>query len=193
MERRNAILDAAESLLSEQGYKASTLKAIGERAGIPTASVYHYFSDRHQVDAEILRRHMGELDAIIGDALDNAGTGTLGDHTGAVIDLILDYFRRYPACTELWFAGRHETLDDVVRAFDDAQAERLRHFLIERGLICADTPLLALQLTFEVGEQLFDIAFRRSPGGDDAAMAEARRFITAYLETYAPTEPDRSG
>ncbi|WP_225839474.1 helix-turn-helix domain-containing protein [Streptomyces sp. NK08204] len=36
-ERRGAILDAAEALLREQGYEAATLKAIGERAGIPTA------------------------------------------------------------------------------------------------------------------------------------------------------------
>jgi hypothetical protein len=50
--RAQAILEAAEALLGEQGYEAATLKAIGEQAGIPTASVYHYFSDRHRVDAE---------------------------------------------------------------------------------------------------------------------------------------------
>ncbi|KOG91865.1 TetR family transcriptional regulator, partial [Streptomyces varsoviensis] len=39
MERRRAIVDAAEALLGERGYEAATLKAIGERAGIPIASV----------------------------------------------------------------------------------------------------------------------------------------------------------
>lgn len=54
-ERVEAIPDAAEQILGEQGYETATLKAIGERAGIPTASVYHYFSDRYQVGSEIIQ------------------------------------------------------------------------------------------------------------------------------------------
>ncbi|MUL64472.1 hypothetical protein BOO86_08365 [Mycobacterium sp. CBMA 234] len=55
IERTQAILDSAETLLAEQGYAAATIKAIGEHAGIPTASLYHYFADRSQVDAELSR------------------------------------------------------------------------------------------------------------------------------------------
>jgi len=58
VERVHAILDAAETLLAEQGCAAATLKAIGEQAGIPTASLYHYFADRSQVDAELVRRQV---------------------------------------------------------------------------------------------------------------------------------------
>ncbi|MEU4929329.1 helix-turn-helix domain-containing protein [Streptomyces yokosukanensis] len=46
MERRRLILETAEALLGEQGYESATLRAIGERSGIPAASVHHYFSDR---------------------------------------------------------------------------------------------------------------------------------------------------
>lgn len=184
-ERRRAILDAAAALLGEQGYEAATLKAIGERAGIPTASMYHYFPDRHQVDADLLKQHMGELDTLIGAALDSPTARTLPEAVDVMIDLHLDYFRRHPSCTELWFAGRHRTLDELVHAFDEAQAERLWRHLVERGFVLADTPVLPLLLAFEVGSRLFDVAFRRSPAGDDATIAEARRLVTAYLETYA--------
>ncbi|MEU6878476.1 TetR/AcrR family transcriptional regulator [Streptomyces sp. NPDC046712] len=192
-ERRRAILDAAAALLGEQGYEAATLKAVGERAGIPTASMYHYFPDRHQVDAELLKQHMSELDTLIGAALDNPRAQTLPEAVDVMIDLHLDYFRRHPSCTELWFAGRHETLDELVRAFDEAQAERLWRHLVERGFVPADTPVLPLLLAFEVGSRLFDVAFRRSPAGDDATIAEARRLVTAYLATYASEEPGRRG
>ncbi|MFF8374254.1 TetR/AcrR family transcriptional regulator [Streptomyces lydicus] len=184
-ERRQAILDAAEALLGEQGYEAATLKAIGERAGIPTASMYHYFPDRHKVDAELLGRHVSELEALISAALDSPGAQTLRETVDAVIDLHLDYFRGHPSCTELWFAGRHATLDELVRAFEEAQAERLWRYLVDRDLVAADTPVLALLLAFEVANRLFDVAFRRAPNGDDATIDEARRFITAYLATYA--------
>ncbi|MFE9741304.1 TetR/AcrR family transcriptional regulator [Streptomyces sp. NPDC006477] len=185
LERRKAILDAAEALLAEQGYEAATLKATGERAGIPIASMYHYFADRYQVDAELLQRHLSELDRLIGATLAKPAAQTLREAVDVMIDLLLEYLRRHRSCAELWFAGRHAALDEMVRAFDEVQAERLWHHLVEQRLVPADTPLLALLLAFEVGTRLFDIAFRRSPGGDDATIDEARRLVTAYLETYA--------
>ncbi|MGW5303197.1 TetR/AcrR family transcriptional regulator [Streptomyces griseoluteus] len=188
VERRRAILDAAEALLAEQGYEAATLKAIGERAGIPTASMYHYFPDRHQVDAELLQHHVQQLDAIVNGVLEAPEPCTLQGVADALIDAVLTYFRGHRSCTELWFAGRNETLDALVRGFDEAQAERLRLLLVERNLVAADTPRHVAQIAFEVANRLFDIAFRRSPDGDDVTIDEGRRMLTAYFRTYAPAE-----
>ncbi|MGW3521830.1 TetR/AcrR family transcriptional regulator [Streptomyces hydrogenans] len=186
VERRKAILDAAEALLAEQGYEAATLKAVGERAGIPVASMYHYFSDRHEVDAELLQRHMAALDAALAASLERPGADTLAEAVDSVIDPFLAYFRAHPSCAELWFNGRTKALDESVRAFDEEQADRLWRVLTERGRIRPDTPALVLRIAFETGAGLFDIAFRRSPDGDDETMTEARRLVTAYLATYAP-------
>ncbi|MGW4223528.1 TetR/AcrR family transcriptional regulator [Streptomyces bauhiniae] len=186
VERRRAILDAAEALLAEQGYEAATLKAIGERAGIPTASMYHYFPDRHQVDAELLQHHVQQLDNILNGVLEDPEPGTLEGIGDALIDAVLAYFRDHRSCTELWFAGRNETLDALVRGFDEAQAERLWFLLVERNLIAADTPRHVTQIAFEVANRFFDIAFRRSPDGDDVTINEGRRMLTAYFRTYAP-------
>ncbi|MFG3044889.1 TetR/AcrR family transcriptional regulator [Streptomyces sp. NPDC048202] len=188
MERRRAILDAAEALLSEKGYEAATLKAIGERAGIPTASMYHYFPDRYQVDAELLQHHMRGLDAVIDAMLRDSGAGTVREVADALIDAVLGYFRRHRSCTELWFAGRSEALEALVRAFDEAQAERLWLLLVERKLIAADTSRFVPRMAFEAANRLFDVAFQRSPDGDDATIDEARRMLTAYFLTYAPEE-----
>lgn len=185
MERRKAILDAAEALLAEKGYEAATLKATSDRAGIPIASIYHYFADRHQVDAELLQRQLSELDKLIDATLADPRVQTLRETIDVVVDLLLDYLRGHPSCVELWFAGRHTTLDEMVRAFDEAQAGRLWHHLVEQRFVAADTPLLALLLAFEAGTRLLDIGFRRSPAGDEATIDEARRLVTAYLETYA--------
>jgi AcrR family transcriptional regulator len=186
VERVKAILDAAEELLCEQGYQAASLKAIGERAGIPTASVYHYFADRNQVDVELLKRHLRALDEQITSGLDDLEPRTLRDGVNAIIDPMLGYFRQHPGCAALWFAGRHEELVELVQAFDNATAERLWNLLVERELLRSDTPLDVLRLAFEAGSRIFDVAFRRSPSGDEATMSEARRLVTAYLETYAP-------
>lgn len=191
VERRRALIEAAEGLLAEQGYEAATLKAVGDRAGIPVASVYHYFADRYQVEAELMQRYVDELDGIIDSALVNRDPQTLRDVSDAVIDPLLEYFRLHPSCTELWFRGRSETVIDTVRAFDEVQAERVWRLLVERGLVPADLPLLVVQLTFEVGNRLFDVAFRNSPNGDDITINEARRIVTAYLASYATDAPQR--
>ncbi|MBB4158136.1 TetR/AcrR family transcriptional regulator [Streptomyces cinereoruber] len=185
MERRRAILDAAEALLREQGYEAATLKAVGERAGIPVASMYHYFPDRHQVDAELLRRHLRAIEELVTAALEGSPLSTLREAADAVIDPLRDYFREHPSCVELWFSGRSEALAVLVREFDAVQADRFWRLLVERGLVSGDTPRLALQLAFEVGNRLFDVAFRQSPAGDDATIDEVRRMVIAYLKTYA--------
>ncbi|MEV8045282.1 TetR/AcrR family transcriptional regulator [Streptomyces griseoluteus] len=188
VERRRAILDAAEALLAEQGYEAATLKAIGERAGIPTASMYHYFPDRYQVDAELLQHHLQQLDAIVNGVLEASEPCTIEGVADALIDAVLAYFRGHRSCTELWFAGRNETLDALVRGYDEAQADRLWLLLTERNLIAADTPRHVAQIAFEIAGRFFDIAFRRSPDGDDVTIDEGRRMLTAYFRTYAPPE-----
>ena len=118
--------------------------------------------------------------------LKNPKLRTLRDAIDAMIDPLLAYFREHPSFVQLWFAGRSSTLIEMAHVFDESQAEQLWRFLIERHLIRADTPRLVVELAFEVGDRLFDVAFRRSPTGDDTAIDEARPLITAYLETYAP-------
>jgi AcrR family transcriptional regulator len=186
IERVQAILDAAESLLAEQGYAAATLKAVGERAGIPTASLYHYFADRRQVDAQLVRRHLDTLDEELAGALNDTTVRTLVDSVDTTISLLLNYFRDHPSFVQLWFAGRSASLSELAHEFDQSWAEQLWRFLVDRKLIRTNTPQFTVELAFEAGDRLFDIAFQRSLGGDDAVIAEARRLITAYLQTYAP-------
>ncbi|MER5781637.1 TetR/AcrR family transcriptional regulator [Streptomyces mobaraensis] len=187
-ERVKAILDAAEEILATDGYDAATLKAAGERAGIPTASVYHYFSDRHQVDAELMRRHADALWVRVTEAFEGDDPpATLDGAVDTVVDAMLAYFREHPSCVELWFARRSDALEELVRTFDEAMAEQLWRFALDRGLLRPDTPPMVLRLAFETSNRLFDVAFRVAPvSGDDAVLTELGRMLTSYLRTYAP-------
>lgn len=187
-----AILDSAETLLAEQGYAAATLKAIGEHAGIPTASLYHYFADRGQVDTELVNRHAAAIDEQFAAGLDDPKVKTLAGSIDAVITRIAGYFRANPSFVQLWFVGRSSTLTDIAGTVHTSWAARLRQFLVERKLIRANTPLLAVELAFEAGDRLFDVAFQRSPTGDDATLDEAKRMLTAYLQSYAPKPTQRA-
>jgi hypothetical protein len=56
--------------------------------------------------------------------------------------------------------------------FDESQAKRFWRFLIKQNLVGADTPQLVVQLAFDVGNRLFDVAFERSPEAYDATITK---------------------
>lgn len=186
-ERVQALLDAGDTILGESGYEAATLKAIGERAGIPLASIYHYFADRTQVDLAILQRHIHALDAILQAAIAESPMATLRDAVDVAIDPMLAYFRAHPSGRALWFTEQRDaSLTVLVRELDETGAELIWQTALDHGLLRDDTPVQVMKVVFEAGSRLFDMAFRLAPDGDDDVIEEARKMAIAYLELYAP-------
>jgi len=72
---RSAILDAARELFADLGFERTTMRAVGVRAGVDPALIYHYFGDKDgllsaalEMPAELLAAFAG----LAGDA-DRAG------------------------------------------------------------------------------------------------------------------------
>jgi AcrR family transcriptional regulator len=53
---RSALLDAAESLLLEEGYASVTSRRVGERAGANSALIHYYFESMDGLFVELFRR-----------------------------------------------------------------------------------------------------------------------------------------
>ena len=51
---RAQILDAALALFSHQGYRATSMREIADRAGVSTGSVYHQFKDKEAIFLTLL-------------------------------------------------------------------------------------------------------------------------------------------
>jgi AcrR family transcriptional regulator len=51
---RSALLEAALALFSRQGYRATSVRDIAERAGTSTGSVYHHFRDKEAIFQTLL-------------------------------------------------------------------------------------------------------------------------------------------
>jgi len=69
---RARILQAAEEVFAEQGYRGATTAAIAERAGLPKANVHYYFGTKEAlyraVLDDILALWLGELDRLTEDS-----------------------------------------------------------------------------------------------------------------------------
>jgi len=48
------VLDAALDLFSHQGYRATTMREIADKAGVSTGNVYHHFEDKEQIFRTLL-------------------------------------------------------------------------------------------------------------------------------------------
>jgi len=59
---RRKILDAAREMFVRQGYEATTMRAIADRAGVSLGSSYHYFPSKEHLVLEFYR-HTHELHA----------------------------------------------------------------------------------------------------------------------------------
>jgi AcrR family transcriptional regulator len=92
---REAVLDAAERLMAEQGYDAASVAALVEEAGIPASSVYHYFGSKEGVLLAVMERGAERFFAELPD-LDRR-LGSQRAHLRALIDQVATTLARHPA------------------------------------------------------------------------------------------------
>ncbi|MCU0255834.1 MAG: TetR/AcrR family transcriptional regulator, partial [Vicinamibacterales bacterium] len=59
---RAHILEAALALFSHQGYRATSIREIAERAGVSTGNVYHHFQDKDAIFNELLDQYWSAIE-----------------------------------------------------------------------------------------------------------------------------------
>jgi AcrR family transcriptional regulator len=59
---RTQILDAALALFSHQGYRATSMREIAERAGVSTGNVYHHFKEKEAIFLALLDIYWQAID-----------------------------------------------------------------------------------------------------------------------------------
>src|SRR5438105_3100857 len=77
-----------------------------------------------------------------------------------------------------------------VQARSQARVERILDaataIVARAGLIRPETEPVAAELAVELGDRVFECAYRRDPGVEGAIFTEGKRAITAYLSQHAP-------
>jgi AcrR family transcriptional regulator len=76
-ETRARILNAALSSFREQGFEATTMRDIAEKAGVATGAAYYYFPSKDAIVMDFYRRSCAEMQPKIEAAMKNA-TGLEG-------------------------------------------------------------------------------------------------------------------
>ncbi|WP_415977208.1 TetR/AcrR family transcriptional regulator [Rhodococcus sp. 077-4] len=66
-ERRQALVDIAAELFAERGFRSTTVREIGEAAGVLSGSLYHHFDSKETIIEEILSSYLDNLMATYKD------------------------------------------------------------------------------------------------------------------------------
>jgi AcrR family transcriptional regulator len=90
---RAAIVDAALELFRSNGYEATTMRAIAQRAGVSTGNAYYYFSSKEELIQEFYARshadHLAASRAVLDRERDF--TARLGGTLRALVDVQAPY------------------------------------------------------------------------------------------------------
>ena len=68
---REHILDIAEQLFTEYGYKSASIRAIASECGVTNAAIYYHFPNKEALFAEVMQRHAENLRARMVQAGEN--------------------------------------------------------------------------------------------------------------------------
>lgn len=167
--QRDALLDAARSLLSEGGASALTFPALAERTGLARSSVYEYFRSRASVVEELCAVDFPIWAAEVEDAVTAAGTAQ---------EKIEAYVRQQ---LTLAADGRHRAVV-AISASELSAGARGRIRAAHGGLIAAMVEVLR-----ELGHEEPQLVAMLLQGVVDAAVrcAELDSVVTADPERVA--------
>jgi len=103
---REAILDAAEQLFAEGGYDATSLQAIGERAGVSRGTPGYFFGSKEALYGAVLERIFAAELALVAGAQAAATTGNEPDTDPAgmlttIVGSYLDFLAARPSFVRL--------------------------------------------------------------------------------------------
>lgn len=179
---RQKLYEAAVTLIAEQGFSATTVDEIAERAGVAKGTVYYNFASKTVLFEELLRHGVGLLTASLRTAEQETAArgGSRVDALDAMIRAGLVFIDRYPAFTqlyvaELWRTNRawQDTLL-VVRREAVAVVEEVLREAVETGELSpeVDIPLTAPALVGMVLVAALDWqSFQRGRSIDDVHAA----------------------
>ena len=177
--RRLALIEAAASLLLEQGLASLSHRAVAARAGLPLASTTYYFDSADDLCDQALR-HLAEGWATRAGAVVDALPATLdrAQASQAIVAIIggdapseqmLLVYERYLD------AGRHHRLRPVVATWNN-RLKGLVHTVLVRTSLPADDDTAALVLAVADGAAVTALAEGVPPR--DAVVAALHRILS---------------
>jgi AcrR family transcriptional regulator len=185
------ILEAADAILSAEGFEALAVRRIAQVAGVPVGSIYQFFPDKAAVVDALAGTYIEQFDAAIEHLVARSDAERWTDPVGTLVDAFADLYRANPGYVALW-SGRHLSpeLARADEANNAAIADGVRRILIRQvPLPDGEALVLESRVAVAVADALLQFAFREGAAGDEAVLDELKALLRLYLAQIAAHVP----
>lgn len=91
-DRRRHVLEAALSLMAEQGYAGASLRKLADKVGMRQPSLYHYFRNKEQLVEQLIETFSADMFVLGPRMLPEK----LEDVPGIIVDMIIELYEHTP-------------------------------------------------------------------------------------------------
>jgi AcrR family transcriptional regulator len=178
------ILQAADEILSAEGFEALTVRRIAQAAGVPVGSIYQFFPDKAAVVDALAGTYIGQFDAQIEELVARSAAARWSDPVGTLVDAFAALYRANPGYVALW-SGRHLSpeLARADEANNAAIADGVRRILVRQVPVRDGEALVReSRIAVAVADALLQYAFRLQATGDEAVLEELKALLRLYLQ-----------
>ncbi len=183
--KMDSILDATAALLQQHGVEAVTILAIAAEAGVPPATVYHYFENRTAVFAALARRIMAAVDADLLNILAERLVMPEPDMR-AILQGLFDAYAQAPGYVAVLTAMRAEpALQALVRESNQRSATFIAALLQQRGTLPPERAARIAWIISESCETVLEEALTSTPENAAALLDEQSYIIDVLFHHYA--------
>jgi AcrR family transcriptional regulator len=183
--RVDALLDAAAAVVDEIGYDRLTTAMVAEKAGSSIGTVYRYFPDRIALLQGLRDRAVARFRRAVVTGAEERGEVGWREMVECTIDAFATMFRTEPGFRIIRFIDERREADPEEEFSSAYFARSLAHILAGDYDLPGGAELeFRLAIAVDLGQALLERAFLVDPSGDEAYIAEARRVVRTYLESY---------
>jgi AcrR family transcriptional regulator len=186
--RFERLLLAAEALLLEHNPDEVGLYQIAGRAGVPPASVYHFFPTRNAALLALADQYHVDIRALVNAPVPAARLLSWQDLLIIRHERAVKYYNEHLAAAKV-FLGIHPSweIHQADKAYNRSASETLfAHFDRFFQMPYVQDPQAKLEVTYSIADAIWSISFERLGAITPQYFEEAVTACTAYCRTFLP-------
>ena len=183
-----AILDAARSLLAEQGVGGLSVYSVAERAQMPPSSVYHFFASVPAILEALTGEVHAAFRACLQQPIDPASLRDWRDLARVVEQRMLAIYAADPAARQLILAQHGLTEVTQADRLHDIELGELMQALFNQHFQLPSLPddVDVFALAMELGDRVYARSVQQHGLITPRMAEEGMRVFDAYLGLYLP-------
>jgi AcrR family transcriptional regulator len=187
------LLDAAHSLIEEQGVEEFSLADVAKRAGVATGSAYHFFPNLEAIFIALVERYDIAFAEIVSKPIEASAVDSWADILELHFEKARQFINANPPALILIIGPGRSWQSKQVDTIGDSNIAIAMVETIERLFVLPTQPPAAqlLHLGIRMLEGLWELSVQQHGHVTRQFSRETTRAVVAYLRLYWPTYLER--